>query len=488
MKDSYQKFAKDNIVIGATNLLKVAGNIFILLPLLTKKLGAHDYGIWSQANVTIGLALAFVGLGLPYAMTRFLPAKTDKEEIQEEFYSVFSLVFLFTLVISFLLILFSSFIARVFFEGATEIVKITGFIILVWSLDWVYLSFFRAFRQMARYSAVTIAQTFSEIGVIAYLVLNGHGLFSVVLSVLIVRAIFFLILSYLIKSEIGIKKPHFSKIKEYTSFGLPTIPGSISSWVVASSDRYIIGYFLGANWVGIYSVGYGFGHLPTILIGILCFVLLPTLSKLYDEGKINEVKTHLSYSLKYFLAFTIPFVFGATILSKQVLEIFSTREIASQGYFIVPLVAWSVLFYGFYAVMSSVLVLAKKTKIIGATWILAALANLLLNILIIPHLGILGAAITTLIAYALAMVITTYYSFKEFKFSVEWQFIIKSLIASAIMSMVIWRINPVEISSVILSIVIGIIVYGSILFLLKGFKKREFEFFIELIRRKGFIE
>lgn len=49
--DSYQNFAKDNIVIGPTNLLKVVGRTFILLPLLTKRLGAYDYGIGSQANV-----------------------------------------------------------------------------------------------------------------------------------------------------------------------------------------------------------------------------------------------------------------------------------------------------------------------------------------------------------------------------------------------------------------------------------------------------
>lgn len=87
MENSYQKFAKDVVIIGATNLLVVLTGIF-LLPLVTKTLGAHDYGIWAQVQVTISLVLGFVDLGLPYAMTRFLPAKTNREEIQEEFYPV----------------------------------------------------------------------------------------------------------------------------------------------------------------------------------------------------------------------------------------------------------------------------------------------------------------------------------------------------------------------------------------------------------------
>ena len=52
MENPYQKFAKDIIVIGITNLL-VGLSGLVLLPLLTKTLGAHDYGIWSQVNVTL---------------------------------------------------------------------------------------------------------------------------------------------------------------------------------------------------------------------------------------------------------------------------------------------------------------------------------------------------------------------------------------------------------------------------------------------------
>lgn len=475
-KDTYIKFAKDNVVIGVSNLLSVVGNIFILLPVLTKKLGAHDYGIWKQVNVTVGLAIAFVGLGLPYTMSRFLAAKTDKQEIQEEFYSVLFVVFLVTLATSVFIIVCSNFIAKLFFEGATKIVIITGLIILLQSLDWVYLSFFRTFRQMGKYSLFTITRVFSEIMLIVYLVLTGHGLFSMVLSILLIRTVLFVTLFYVVKLEIGIKRPHFSRIKEYLSFGFPTIPGNISSWVVASSDRYIIGYFLGASWVGIYSVGYGLGNLPTMLIGIIGFVLPSTLSKLYDEGRINEVKTHLNYSLKCFLLFAIPFVFGTAMLCRQVMGIFSTQKIASQGYFIAPLVALSALFNGFYVVMSQLLVLQKKTKIIAASWIFASFVNFLLNILFIPNFGILGAVIATLIAYSLAMSIVTYYAFKELKFDIQWHFVVKSLVASVIMTLFIWMMDTKSNLMVIFTIIIGVIVYCVVLYMLGVFTKKEIQF------------
>ena len=482
MENSYQKFARDVLIIGIANAL-VALSSIILLPLITKTLGAHDYGIWAQVHVTMNLVVGFVGLGLPYAMTRFLPAKTNREEIQEEFYSVLWLVFLVTLVVSIVLIAAADFIAGAFFGGATGIVRITGLIILVSSLQTVFLSLFRALRQMKRYALFIIANTYVQIGLIAYLVSNGYGILSVVLVVLAITTIILLVLLFSIKSQIGIKRPHFHRIREYLSFGLPTIPASISAWVVASSDRYVISYFLGATSVGIYSAGYGIGSIILMAGGVLGFVLPPTLSKLYDEGKMEEVKTHLSYSLKYLLAVTIPFVFGAVILAEPVLRMFTTPEIASQGYFVVPLVALSTLFTTAYVPIAHIIILVKKTRIAATIWIVCALVNLGLNILVVPRWGILGAAITTLIAYGLALGLTTYYSFKEFRFPIDRRFIIKSLIASGAMSAALWAIAPEGTLATILTVLAGTAIYGAILLLLKGFSKEEFRFFRGLFQR-----
>lgn len=482
MESSYQKFAKDVLIIGITQVLTALSGI-ILLPLITKTLGAHDYGIWAQVQVTIGLALGFVGLGLPYAMTRFLPAKTNKEEIQEEFWSVFCMVFLVTLVVLIILIAAAHFIAAAFFEGATDIVRIIGLIIFVWSLDSVCLSLFRTFRQMKKYSVFMIANTYGQIGLFAYLILNGHGILSMVLAVLAIRVTIFSILFFLVKSQIGIAKPHFSRIREYLHFGLPTIPANISTWVVASSDRYVIGYFLGAASVGVYSAGYNLGSIPFMLAGVLGFVLPPTLSKLYDEGRMNEVKTHLSYSLKYSLAIAIPFVFGAAILAEPVLRLFSTPEIASKGYLVVPLVALSSLSWCIYTVILQILVMTKKMRIVGASWIIAALANLLLNIIIVPRVGILGAAVTTVVAYLIATGITIHYSLREFRFSIDWEFVLKSISASIVMSLSIRLMSPQGTSTMIFTIIAGIAIYGVSLLLLKGFKKEEFKFLRGLFRR-----
>lgn len=482
MQKSYQKFAKDVVIVGVTNLLQFVTGL-VQLSLLTKTLGAHGYGLWMQVIVTRGLIAPFTGFGLGDAMIRFLATEKNREEIQEQFYSVILVSFGANLIASLLVIAFVYPLAMNFFDGAVQIVRITGILVLITPVSGLYLELYRTFQQMRKYSFFIIAENCSRIGLFAYLVLSGYGILSIVLAALAVQVVIFLVLIFLIKSWIGIRRPHFRRTKEYFSFGLPLVPRNMSYWLINLSDRYVIGFFLGVAPVGVYSAAYGIGGFPYIISLVLTLVLTAPLSQLYDEGRMIEVKTHLRYSLKYFLAVMIPFVFGAAILAEPVLRMFSTAEIASQGRLVVPLLASAVLFLGIHNIIWHILFLAKKTKIIALSWIVAAILNLGLNVVMVPRIGILGAAIATLIAYSLVLGLVSYYSFKEFRFSMDWYFIIKSLIASAIMSAAVWRMAPQGNLDTILTVVAGVVVYGVVLMLLRGFSKEEVSFFWGLVRR-----
>ena len=211
--------------------------------------------------------------------------------------------------------------------------------------------------------------------------------------------------------------------------------------------------------------------------------MMVAVSKLYDEGRINEVKTHLSHTLKYFLAVTLPFIFGAAILGEPVLRMFSTTEIAEEGYRIIPIVALGFLFLGVQAIVHYILLVTKKTKLLALTWSFSVPLNLGLNIIVVPWLGIIGAAGTTLLAYLLAMGAICYFSLKEFRFDPNWRFIGKSLFASAVMSAAVWFISPEGTVSTLLTVALGVVIYGAVIILLKGFTRNEYEFFKGLLKR-----
>ncbi len=468
-----KKFARDVGLIGITRMLLIGLSGFILLPILTKNLSAHDYGIWVQIIVTVSLFQGLSFFGLTHAMTRFLSGEDDKERIQEGFFSTVFFIFLITSIISLFIILFPDILAKNFFDGDVNIVRITGLIILTNNLAWSGYSFFRAFSEMKIFSFFIILENIGLITLIYISILSGFGVLGTAISLLIIKFVIFSIAFFIILSRIGLKFPHFTQLKSYLKFGLPIVPSNISHWVINSVDRYLIGYFIGAAAVGYYNSGYILGNIVTIFASTLVFVLFPTISKLYEEGKIEELKSHLSYSIKYFLLLGIPFFFGTILLSNKILNILTTSEIASNGHFVSPLIALGAILQGLSFILMQAVMLTKKTKIIGIAWIISASVNFSLNLLLIPLLGIMGAAIAAPISYVPVLLLFAYHSFT---FNIDRRFIIKSITASVFMSSTILGLRNIGIDNIVVIIISGIIIYFSILIALKGFSKEEILF------------
>ncbi|WP_292484617.1 lipopolysaccharide biosynthesis protein [Methanohalobium sp.] len=477
----YKLFAQRIGLVGITNFIGSLSGL-ILLPILTKNMSIESYGIWVQIIVTVGIVPNIVMLGLPAAMVRYLPSISSKKDFQDVFYSFLSIVIVTGFLASFLVSFFADNIAGVLFEGNAVAVRILSAIIFLESINGILFNYFRATQQIKKHSVLLITKTVLFILLVSFFVLMGEGLTGALAGLLTKDIMVLLVTIVMIISEIGIKKPNFANIKEYLGFGLPNVPGGMSQWIVNSSDRYVISGFLGASAVGLYSPGYTLGNIGRMFLAPLNFMLPMILSKYYDENNLDEVKKILSYSLKYFLAIGIPAVFGLSFLSEQILLILSTPEIASKGYQITPFVALSALVFGVFIIFEKVIYLEKKTKTIGKIWMFAAVLNLGLNILIIPYIGIIGAAGTTLLSFIVGLCLIVYYSSKYLKFDVNFRFISKSLIASILMSLIVITWDPTNLLNALVMIGISAVFYFVVLILMKGFSRDEIEFFKNLVK------
>ncbi|MEM1520204.1 MAG: oligosaccharide flippase family protein [Candidatus Korarchaeum sp.] len=467
-------------LIGITNVF-VSLSGLILLPVLTKNITLEDYGIFVQVNVTLSLTLIIATLGLTSAMVRFLAAMKEREEIREGFYTMASLLLFASAITSLILFLFSGQIAEFLFNKNLFVARIFSLIAFIECLNSLLLSFFRTFRQIGRFSAFSLTRTYLSVALVSYFVLSGYDIGSVLLGILISDLLTFMIMFFIVVSEIGIGIPEFKRAREYLAFGLPMVPGGLSAWVMNLSDRYIISAFLGTASVGYYSPGHTLGSLIRIFIEPLGLMLPVVLSKHYDEGKLSEVRIFLRYSLKYVLLLTIPSAFALSFLSKHVLTILSTREIASHGYLITPFIAASSVLMGAYGVFFQVIALNKKTRILGTIQIVAAIFNFGSNVIFIPRVGILGAAITTLLTHAIILALSSFYSFKLLRFDADLSSIPKSILASTAMSLVIIKWSPRGLLDIAVELIVCAAVYIAILLLLRGVRKEEVMFFKGLI-------
>jgi O-antigen/teichoic acid export membrane protein len=480
--EEYKSYAKDiGLIAGAQ--IAVALLHFARLPILTKWLGASSYGTWSLIWVTIVLVTPLTTLGLGMAMVRFMAAEKDKAKIRESFMSVLVTTLIVGVVISLILVLFSDLFATSIIGDANSayLVRLGSLMILTQALSHIAIRFFQTYRQMKWYSALMVIKAAAQLGLIAGLLLLGWEVKGVIIAVLASDILCLVIALSVALKQTGLQFPRFTELKGYLKYGLPLVPSTAILWIIHSSDRYMIGYFMQTKDVGIYTAAYSLASVLALMLTAIVTVLLPTVSKSYDRSEIDKTKAYLKHSLRYLLMLSIPAAFGLSVLASPLLRILTAPEFVS-GNVVIPFVASGLLFYGLYNICIFIVHLVNKTHLVLALLSISAALNIILNLLLIPQLGIVGAAVATLIAFIALGILAVVIAFRYFKFDLGFAFITKSVLASAVMAFAIWLYKPWGIIEVIISIFIGIIIYFAMILVLKGFEQRELNFIKNRIR------
>ncbi len=479
----YKLFARRIGLIGLTSIL-VRMSSFISVPILTKTLPLEEYGLWALVGATIGLLPPLMSMGVPFAMVRFHASSRTKEELRNGFYSIFFFVLAVGFLISSILFAFSDKIAVILFDNNVTLVRISVVILFIECISGVFIAFYRTREKVRLYSIFTFLKTYMTVSFAAFFVITGYGIVGAVIGVLASTAIISIAMGVIIIRQIGLPKGVSIKIRDYLVFSLPLLPGKLSSWLVNSSDRYLLGLLLGVVFVGYYAPAYVLSMTISIFVSPLIFMLPVELSKCYDNNEMGKVKSLLYYSNKFFLTLAVPSVFGLSLLSKQILFILTTPQIANKSYAIVPFVAIASMLGGIYSIYAQAIALKKRTKITGSIWILAAGLNVGLNLLLIPLFGIIAAAITTLASFLLAFGLTSYFSLKFIPFDTAPSFMLKAIAASVPMSIAIiyWPLSGIF--GLILNIGTAAAIYLISLFLLKGISRKEIMFFLDMLRNQ----
>lgn len=181
--------------------------------------------------------------------------------------------------------------------------------------------------------------------------------------------------------------------KKSLALSVPLIGYSISAQILSVSDRTMIGNMVGNSAVGIYSTLYSVSSICTIFWGALNTSFIPYLYQNIDKdnNQINGISTLLlgAYSV---IAILI------TYFAPEIVRILATEEYY-EGIYIMPPIAAGVFLMAVTNMYSNIAVYYKKTIFVMVPAMIAAVLNIILNLIFIPIYGYVGAAYTTLIAY-----------------------------------------------------------------------------------------
>jgi O-antigen/teichoic acid export membrane protein len=263
---------------------------------------------------------------------------------------------------------------------------------------------------------------------------------------------------------------HFklSHLKNLTGFSFWIFLTASGSLVFSYADTILIGFFMSNADVGIYRTAFQLTSVATFATVAFHTVLYPKISNWGTQGEITEIENSLARAWTYSLFLAIPACIGGWILGDKLLYYLygeSFVEGAPALFFLLLVQVVNVFMY--LGTMS--LTALNKPK--DAFWItvIAAIVNILLDLALIPIIGITGAALATLIAMTLNALGALFLLSKVISVKFEYGTVKNILYSAGLMGIVVLLIRIlVPLSQVIA--VLAVVIIGALIYILVLFK------------------
>ena len=190
---------------------------------------------------------------------------------------------------------------------------------------------------------------------------------------------------------------HLHMVTDALRYSAPLVPGVLAAFVLEASDRLVVQHDLGATAVGRYAVAYNIGSIPILLLGVLNTMWMPRVFAL-DDARVRDAVLTRSRDALY--ALLIPVIAGLGIGGPVLLHIWAPASYRPDGLlWVLALVTASSIPVAGATAHTRVLLSEGRTGASAVATIVAAATNLVLNIALVPRLGIEGSALATLLGY-----------------------------------------------------------------------------------------
>jgi O-antigen/teichoic acid export membrane protein len=398
MTSSLKRLSGDFAVYGLGEIVIKAFSL-ISLPIYTRVFSPDQFGVLSYATTLGGLLSAVLVLGGDSAYARFFFEARTIERRQLITSTWIGFLGAWSLVVCVLLLPFAGSIAQFSFGDTTStpllvVVLLTGPVSLVNRMCSQVLR--NEFRPAA-YTILNIAATVLLVGVAVTAVVGlKMGVIGVLLGALVAEFVMLPVRLWTARSMFSFQFS-LAVLRELLAFGIPLVPTSLAYWVFLTSDRLILGKVSTLEQLGLYSVANSLVSLVAIAIAAFGQAWSPHAIRLYEEQR-DEASAVYGRILTYILAGFGLLAVGLTVFGPELLKILTGAKYQGAEAAIAPL-AISMVAMASSQVTAGGITLSKRTHYLSSHAWMAAVLNVVLNVLLDGPFGMLGAAWATAIAY-----------------------------------------------------------------------------------------
>ncbi|MBI5003041.1 polysaccharide biosynthesis C-terminal domain-containing protein [Candidatus Woesearchaeota archaeon] len=422
---------------------------YLFRKILTSYLSVADYGLFFSVISFYSFFMLFIDLGLEPAATKLIVQyrlRGQEDKISSLSFSVFCFQFSLSLILYLIVYFLKDFLAVSYFHNpiAASALQFLG----IWFLTAPFIIFIATlllgYSRTTWYTALDFFRMLFLILISVFLFSQGKEIYAPLFAYLAINILLFLLYIPYVLSFIPslFKKLQFNGIilKDVFYYGF-FIAFTNFGWILISqTDTLVLTYFRSLTEVGLYNIALPLSLLLLFLMRPISIVFVPIVTELITEKKHKELQEAITLAYQYTFVFLLPFVLAFFAFSEYILSFLFSSSYIDAKYALIVL-SFGTLFYAFSQFNSVIFTGLGKARYMASVAASIALLNLVLNVLLVPSLGILGAALSTSLSYIFLFLISCFYLRRFLPFAFPFSSWIYSLLLSGVIIALIFLLK-----------------------------------------------
>ncbi len=429
-------FVENFIVYGLGGIINKIIPL-IMIPVITHLMPDKTYfGISDMANTIVSFGTAIAVMGMYDAMYRMFFEKDEQEYKKKVCSTSLSFVFITSLIVGVLMLVFKNILSRRFLGSAdySFIIYFAAVNVFFDAVNTVIASPTRMQNNRKTYLTTNIVGPLVSYTMSVILLLRGHYLIAMPLGLVISSFIIHVTYLCINRKWFSLKLFDRDLLKVLLPIGIPMAVNVLTYWVFNSCDRLMITNLINVGESGVYAIGSKLGHASQLI-----YTAFAAGWQYFAFSTMKEDKQVESNSavFEYLGAISFTITMFVCAFSYGIFEVLFPEEYL-QGYIVAPYLFLAPLLLMLFQVIANQFLVIKKTWPNMLILIIGAVSNVGFNYLLIPVMGIEGAALGTLTGYLVSLVIASVVLIKMRLLKISARFCVLTVLMAAVM--IVWRI------------------------------------------------
>ena len=260
-----------------------------------------------------------------------------------------------------------------------------------------------------------------------------------------------------------------TRVRPHAAYGVPVAASLILSLIMSSTDRFLLAAFLDADAVGVYHAGYSLANRTLDVVFVwLGAAGAPALIMALERGGKPALHAAALEQSGLMLLLTLPAAAGLALVSQPLSELMLGPALAARAGQVTPWIAASGLLAGFTTYyFHQAFTLGRRTPALLLAMAVPAIANVVLNLVLIPRMGLQGALVATLASYGLGLAASAALGRSVIALPIPWRVLAEAIVATGLMALAVAALPDLGgLSELALKAAAGVAVYGAVILLL----------------------